>query len=187
MRTLITVVLAATALAPLAAPAATPAASQDNRDGSPPAVFERLLDCRRIAEPAERLSCYDRQSAEVEEATRKRDLVISDKQTISAARRQLFGFNLRLGSLFGGGRDGAGKDADPEEINEIETTVAGVRRTANGWRLQLADGTTWEQNDTRDFALSPKVGNAVRISKGALGSYLVSVQQQRAIKMRRMD
>lgn len=149
----------------------------------PPEVYRQLMDCRAVADAGERLACYDRQTAVLEEATRKREVVISDKNAVKAARRGLFGFTAPIGKLMGFGGD----DDEAEQIKEVESTVTGARRTGNGWRLELADGSTWEQNDTRDFVLSPKNGNAVRITRGVLGTYFVAVQGQHAIKMRRVN
>lgn len=160
-----------------------PVAAKDTKESAPPPeVVRKLMNCRTMTDAATRLACYDQQTAALEAATRSREIVISDKNAVQAARRGLFGFAAPIGRLMG-----FGDDDKAEEISQIETTVAGVRRGANGWRLEFADGSTWEQNDTRDFVLSPKPGNTVRISRGALGTYFVSVQGQRAIKMRRVS
>lgn len=173
--------LAATATSTLTPPGAMakdgPAASP------PPELYRQLIDCRALADAGERLACYDRQTAALEEATRKREIVISDQNAVKAARRGLFGFTAPVGRLMGFGGD----DDEAEQITEIESTVASARRTADGWRLELEDGSTWEQNDTRDFVLSPKPGNPVKITRGALGTYFVSVKGQRGVKMRRVS
>lgn len=163
---------------------ASPALSKDSQtEAPPPEIFQQLIDCRAIADSTERLTCYDRQTAALEEATRKREIVISDKNAVKAARRGLFGFTAPIGRLMGFGGD----EDEAEQIKEIESTVTSARHTANGWRIELEDGSTWEQNDTRDFALSPKAGNPVKITRGVLGTYFVSVKGQRAVKMRRIS
>lgn len=150
---------------------------------APPEVYQHLMDCRSIAENLARLACYDRQAEALDVATRNRDVVISDKKALKEARRGLFGFAAPIGKLMGfGGDEGSDEDA----IKEIETSVTAASRNQSGWRLDLADGSTWEQNDTRDFVLSPKTGNPVKITRGTLGTYFVSVKSQRAIKMRRV-
>jgi hypothetical protein len=162
-----------------------PALAQDGalEASDPPEVYRQLMDCRAIADDAQRLACYDRRTQALDVAARSRDVIISDKNALKEVRRGLFGFAAPIGKLMGFGGDGT---ADEEEVKEIETTVLDATRIRAGWRLYLADGSTWEQNDTRDFVLSPKVGNPVRISRGALGTYFVSVKGQRAIRMRRV-
>ncbi|SFG14668.1 hypothetical protein SAMN05518801_10891 [Novosphingobium sp. CF614] len=177
--------VAALTAAALVSGVSGPALAGDDKANTPPPpeLYQQLMACRAVTDAGERLACYDRQIAAFSEAASKHEIVISDKNAVKAARRGLFGFAAPIGKLMGFG----GEDDRAEEIEQIETTVAGVRRSAAGWRLELEDGSTWEQNDTRDFVLSPKIGNAVRISRGALGTYLVSVQGQRAVKMRRIN
>ena len=174
--------LAALITVSLASPTALAAGSSADTS-PPPELFRELMGCRTIADATERLACYDRQVAAFAEAASKREIVISDKTAVKAARRGLFGFTAPIGKLMGFG----GNDDDENEIKAVDSTVTGVRRTSKGWRLELEDGSTWEQNDTRNFVLSPKVGNTVHIKRGALGTYLVSVQGQRSIKMRRIN
>ncbi|KHK92985.1 hypothetical protein LK12_00920 [Novosphingobium malaysiense] len=161
------------------------AEARDDTQDAPkqPAIVRQLMECRIEPDAGKRLACYDKQTAALDEATRSKEIVIADKEAVDNARRGLFGFAAPIGRLMGFG----GNDDDKEELEAIDTTVTGVRRTANGWRLSLENGSIWEQNDTRDFVLSPKVGNDVHIKRGALGTYLVSVQGQRSIKMRRIE
>ncbi|GFM29935.1 hypothetical protein [Novosphingobium sp. PY1] len=159
------------------------ATAKDDEAPAPPEVYQQLMGCRSIAEATDRLACYDRQTEVLDTATRSKEVVIADKKALKEARRGLFGFTAPIGRLMG---FGGNEDDDAEAVKEIETSVSDVRHSRAGWRLDLADGSTWEQNDTRDFVLSPKVGNPVRIGRGALGTYFVSVNGQRAIKMRRV-
>jgi hypothetical protein len=163
----------------------TASAQEERADNSAatPELYRQLMACRMISPAEERLTCFDRQAAALDQATSRKDIVIADKEAMQAARRGLFGFAAPIAKLMGFG----GNQDEADEIKEIETTVTSVGRTANGWRLDFEDGSTWEQNDTRDFVLSPKVGNEARITRGALGTYLVSVRGQRSIKMRRVN
>lgn len=148
-----------------------------------PKQIGELMACRAITEGQARLACFDRQVAELDRATQSREVVIADREAVQSAKRGLFGFAAPVGRLLGfGGNDGEA------ELKEIQGKVAQVGRTRGGEvRLTLNDGGVWEQNDTRSFVLSPKPGNAVKITRGALGSFFVSVQGQRAIKMRRVQ
>lgn len=149
-----------------------------------PALFRQLTDCRAIADAAQRLACYDRQVAALDAATQSREIVIADKQQVRQARRGLFGFTAPLGRLLGIG----GGDDDAEEIKRLETTVTEVRRTREGaLKLVFGENGTWEQIDTRSFGLTPRVGNKAVISKGALGSYIISVDGMPGIKFRRVE
>ena len=182
--------LAATILASFAllGPAASawaaepPAANLDT-----PELYRQLVACKDIGDAAARLACYDRQVAAFDAATQSRDIVIADREEVRQARRGLFGFAAPVGRLFGFGSDGDGGAQDRDEITSLETKVARVGRGQSGWRLTFDEGGTWEQIDTRGWVMSPRAGQAAVISKGALGSYFVSVDGQRGIKMRRVE
>lgn len=166
--------------------AGAPAVADQPQKAEGPELYRQLVACKDLADPGERLGCYDRQVAAFAAATDKRDIVIADREEVRKTRRGLFGFTAPIGRLLGMGEDAKGKDAD--EIDTLETKVARVGRSSGGgWRLTFEEGGTWEQIDTRGFVLSPKIGQKAVISKAALGSYFVSVDGQRAIKMRRVQ
>jgi len=160
------------------------AAARKSEESAPqPELFKQLMDCRTIADSAERLSCFDRQSAALDEATRKKEIVVADKQAVQRAKRGLFGFAAPVAQLMGFG----GSEDDSGEIKEVTTTVQSARQNANGWTITFADGSTWEQNDMKEFVLSPKPGNEARITRGALGTFFVSIKGQSGVKMRRVQ
>ncbi len=141
--------------------------------------FRDLLDCRQVQDAQQRLACYDRQVAIVAAASERQDIVVTDKAEIRQTRRKLFGFALPSSPILG-------RDDDGEETRRLETTVSSARRNRDGgWIVQLGEGGTWEQIDSKMLALSPKSGQKAIVTKGALGSYFVSIDGQAAIKMRR--
>jgi hypothetical protein len=163
---------------------AAPAWARDRGDAeAPPQAYQDLVACRLIAEAATRLACFDRNAAALEAATQSHDVVITDRETVRQARRGLFGFAAPVARLIGfGGND------DKDEVKEVQTKVARVSRSRDGdLKMSFEDGSTWEQIDTRDFVLVPKPGQSVRITRGAVGSYFVAVQNQHGIKMRRVE
>lgn len=163
-------------------PQAALAADEKSTNQDQPVAFQTLVACLGIKEPIARLACYDEQVAAFEQATTKREIVIADKKAVEVAQRGLFGFSTPVARLLGFG----GNDEAAQEIDKITTTVSGVIRNTSGWLLEFENGSTWEQNDTRDFVLSPKLGNEAEITRGLLGTFTVSVRGQRPIKMRRI-
>ncbi len=145
----------------------------------PPEAYRALIDCRGLTDPAERLACYDRQVARIEQAQVAGDLVVTDRASIREAKRGLFGFKLPGLNIF--------KNADGDD-EEIESTITGVGSLQYGaWRLTLADGAVWEQTDSSQLALEPKRGSKIRIRKGALGSFRANIDRQPAIRVRRVQ
>lgn len=147
----------------------------------PPKLYQQVIDCQKVAEPAARLACFDQQVAELDKATQRQDIVVADRDEVRRTRRGLFGFSVPIGRLLGiGGND------DPDEVKKIDTTITGVRHTADGWEITFAEGGAWDQVDMRNFVMSPKVGQKATISRAALGSYVISVDGQSGIKFRRV-
>jgi hypothetical protein len=154
----------------------------DKPDADRPEAYRNLVACREIQDSTARLACFDQQVAALEQAASQHEIVIADKQAVETAKRGLFGFATPVAKLMGFG----GNADSSDELKEVATKVSGVGRGSSGWVLDFEDGSTWEQNDTRDFVLSPKVGNEAKIARGILGTFTVSVRGQRPIKMRRV-
>lgn len=146
-----------------------------------PELFGKLIDCRSIPDKAQRLSCYDRSVAAIDDAEKKNELVVVDRQEIRETKRSLFGFSLPRISLFSGD-----KNDDKEDVSEIQSIVEAARTVKGGdWSLTLAnDAGTWETGS--DVAVAPRAGDKVRIRKASLGSYLGQVGMNRGVRFRRV-
>jgi hypothetical protein len=166
--------LAAVAGLTLAAPNAQAA------DAPSAAAFQAVLDCRKVADPTQRLACYDAAAAKMGEAETRGDIVVIDRAQASAAHREAFG--LHMPSL-----DFVTKALKPEEVDSIQGVVKAARADVNGkWAFVLEDGAHWQQisgNLRRD----PRAGSKVEIRKGSLGSYLMNVDGQPSIKVHRSE
>ncbi len=144
-----------------------------------PASVQQLLNCRAIADSAQRLACFDRQTNVISSAIASRDLVVIDKVRATAAKRSLFGFSVpNFGGLFGSGSD---------DIKQIESTVAGVSHNPDGgWVLKLADGSIWSQVDDAPLGLPPRRGDKVIVKRGSLGSFYLELAKQPGFKTKRI-
>jgi hypothetical protein len=142
-----------------------------------PRNVQSLLDCRSIADSAQRLACYDRAAASVAEAIGKKDLVLIDKERATSAKRSLFGFSVPdFAGLLGGG-----------DVTQIESTVAGFTNNADGGlTIKLADGSVWTQTDDTPVALEPRRGDKAVIRRGTLGSYFFRLGKQPGFKVKRI-
>ena len=168
-----------TALAFAALAAATPALAKD-KTAAPPPVYQAVVDCRGIAEPTQRLACFDRTVGEMAKAGEQKDLVVLDRETMRETRKGLFGFTLPKLKLFGGG-DEDEKDA----VREIESTVSGIRSAKDGFPIfTIADGARWKQTDGRN--VFPKVGQTIKIKAASLGSYMASINGRAGVKVMRL-
>lgn len=144
-----------------------------------PSEVGGLTTCRTIKASADRLACYDEAVAQLQQSISTRKIVILDRDEVRRTRRSLFG--LTVSDIPFLGRDGDG------DI-EINTTIAAARPLQEGkWQLRLAEGGVWNMLETRGYAAPPRAGQSVRIRKAAMGSYLMNIANQRAIRVRRQN
>jgi hypothetical protein len=167
----------------LTLPAASGAAAQD-RGESPqrPELFEALVRCRTVTDDAARLQCFDTATAALQAAAERREVVVVDRQQVRESRRRLFGLALPRLPIFGGG----GEDDEAEEISSIESPIVAAHQVGYGrWVVRLEDGSTWAQTDDTPIAARPRAGQTVRVNRGALGSYMMRVNGQPGVRVRR--
>lgn len=142
-------------------------------------MVQQLLDCRGIADPTQRLACYDKQAGIIGQAISTRELVVIDKARANQAKRSLFGFSVpNFGGLFGSGED---------DIKQIESTVTGFSYNAEGgYVLKLADGSVWTQVDDAMLGLPPQRGDKVIVKRGLMGSFYLQLGKQPGFKAKRI-
>lgn len=167
------------AFAAVPASAANQGESRTAPDQPLPAQVQRLMECRAIADSAQRLSCFDREAGTVAEAVAKRDLVVVDREGVRRTKRTLFGLSLPKLGIF---------DSDGEEISQIESMIDGVGHNSDGgYVFILNDGSRWTQIDDRPIALEPERGDKVVVKRAALGSFMLSVARQPGVRVRRVN
>lgn len=146
-----------------------------------PAVVERVFQCRTITEPTDRLACFDRETAAMEEAEKSEDLIIADREKVEEAKRGLFGLSLPKIKLFSSGDK-------KDEVREIETTIASAKRNGRGkMMLVLEDGARWIQTDSTSIPRDPAKGDVIKIKSGAIGSFFAKIGSSRSFRVRRIN
>lgn len=146
-----------------------------------PSVIAALKACRSITADAERLACYDKAAQSVTKAQETGDVIIIDKQTARAARRQAFGLELPTLSILD-------KGADKSETEKLQAVVKSARVDAEQRLVvTLEDGAIWRQIDDTMLGKPPKAGDAIEVRKAAMGSYMMKIGSQPAIRVRRSE
>lgn len=163
----------------LAAGASARAAAQTA--GQPASPYAAALEsCQRITDDTQRLRCFDESVARLLEAQRSGELSLIGRSQAREARRSLFGFSVPKLPFLGGGDEG--------ETNELTATVQAVRSQPDGrYRIRLQDGAVWETVERPRQGQEPRRGSTVRIRKAALGSYLMNIDGNRAVRARRSE
>ncbi|HET7816256.1 MAG TPA: hypothetical protein VFK58_01585 [Sphingomicrobium sp.] len=155
---------------------------------SPPGnaqIVQEIDACRAIADPTQRLACFDRTAAALVTATRNREVVVLDEKEVKRTERSLFGFSLPRIPFFGGGdKDGKPAEAKPK-LDSIESRITGIAQAGYGkWAFALADGSRW-QTIEMDTKLRPRVGDPIVIERAALGSFRASINGAGLVRIRR--
>ena len=145
-------------------------------------MLSRVVQCRGLASAEERLACYDREVAAMDQAQASGELVAMDRQQVRRTRRSLFGLGLPNLGIFGDDNE------DEEEASRIESTVRSASQNSLGkWIIVIEDGARWLQIDSRSLNFPPRPGQPIRIRRASLGSYFANVNNQTAIRMRRIN
>ena len=138
--------------------------------------------CRAITADTARLACFDREAAALLTASRSGELSVVDRADMRTARRSLFGFALPKLPFFNGD-----KSAD-EVPDTLDSTIVSAQGIANErYRIQIAAGDAlWETTEAPLNLSTPRAGEKIVISKGALGSYFLRINGQVGVKGRRV-
>lgn len=139
--------------------------------------LDAVVDCRKIADPGERLNCYDKAVADLDTAEKSREVVVVDREQVTEARRSVFGLKLPKIRLFGGG----------DEVDQVESVVTSVGRNRNGQLVfTIQDGARWEQTDNHNV-IGVRVGTRVTLRRGALGTFFAKFQGSTSAKVARIN
>lgn len=144
-------------------------------------MLQKLVDCRKVTDEAARLACYDAATVALDQAEAKGDVVVVDREQARKVRRQAFGFSMPSITLFERGET-------QEELENVAGVVALARINGAGkWVIKLEDGGVWTQVDANELFKTPKPGMPVKIRQAAMGSFLMSIDNQRAFRARRTE
>jgi len=142
-----------------------------------PQPLAALMSCRAVRGGQERLACVDAALAALEKAEVEGAFLGIDPRLLRREQRELFGLsNIRLPPAI---------NTAQEEVQEISSTVARLRDLGFGlWVVELAQGGTWRMKEQSRHI--PSVGDPVKIERGALGSFFMSIAGKRGIRSERI-
>lgn len=143
---------------------------------SPTGISDRVVACRSIADPAQRLSCYDEAVGAFAQAQQSGDMVVVDREQVRRTNRSLFGLSLPDMGSFG---------SETDRVAEQTYAIRSAERSAyGGWVLQMQDGTVWRQTDDRRIP-RPRDGASAHVERGRLGGYTMSINGAASIRVER--
>ena len=146
-------------------------------------IISEVEKCITIKDQQDRLACYDRATSSLIEAHKKGDVIILDKDRLETAQKQAFGLKLPDIKFF----ESLGSKSNTQ-LNQITLILSKARQGADGyWTLTMEDGQIWHQIEEESHFSDPKLGGQVTIKKGAVGNYFLKMDNQRAIRVERIQ
>ncbi len=157
-------------------------AAADAKNAAPQSpLVQALTNCRSQTDETARLRCYDLAAGALTEASAQGKIVVLDQEQARTTRRSLFGFHLPKLPLFSGD---ASAESDPDELT---AKITSVRAMPNGrWQMKIEGGALWETTEVSSVVNDPRAGNTLLIKRGPLGSYMVRIEGQRALRAKRV-
>lgn len=162
---------------------AMPAVAQADRG----AVLNILVECAKIDDPTARLACYDnniRNAGGTVRTTIPGQVrgVVGGSAPIETQGPQGFGYEDVRSA------DPARFQLRPGQLQEIHPKVQSVAERGPGlYLVTLDDGAQWmfAEGVTSQFRL-PRRGDEIEIERGSLGSFLMRIDGQPAVPVRRL-
>ena len=156
----------------------------------------KLALCRTIADPLERVACYDaaldaesQESAEIAESQESVELTKSQESVDFTEPQELVEptASPTAESLFGRTDESIKDTLEIEEVSEIAYAVIEIRQSPlDRLIVELENGQIWMQTDATRLNL--KLGDIVRVRAGFGGSYyLQKTSGSHSIKVKRTD
>jgi len=168
-------------LAIAAGTAGVSAATAQQRNAPQANAVAKLVECRKIADPDARLKCYDAGVDGLNAAVAGGSIVVVDREDVRRTRRSLFGFTLPKLPFF------KGDTSQDDTPDTIEGVIKSVKNLPNDkYLIELDGGAVWQTLQEASLQMTPKAGQKIRISSGALGGYRLSVAGRPALRAQRV-
>ncbi|NJC05029.1 hypothetical protein GGQ97_000822 [Sphingomonas kaistensis] len=145
-------------------------------------ALSSLSACVGLRDAARRLACYDSTAGALLKARAAGDVQVVNRREMRDVRRNLFGFALPKLPFFTG--DTSQNEAD----DRLETKIVNWRSLGYGkYRMVVDGGAVWETTEASEAIDPPAAGQPITIRKGALGSYVLRINNQRGVRGRRIS
>jgi hypothetical protein len=156
------------------------------------ASLEQLLACLAVSDPASRLACFDREATALSKAAASAPSPVPRGDPVSAVAtgspppagmKPVEEFGLAPGAVV---ERETQAGARPAPLDHVDAHVTALTKTADGLLVfTLDNGQVWKQL-AHEGEMLASVGDSVRISRGWLGSYIISLPSRSACKVARL-
>lgn len=143
------------------------------------ASLDAVLACRGIADPTERVACYDVAVGRLEQAQAEGEVKVITRAEIEKVQRDSFGFRIPSLPAFTGDKESG------EGLARVTEPVKSVSTSGGKLRIVLENGSVWQQID--DKSIRPRKAESAEIFRASLGSYKMKLDDGLAFRVRRED
>ena len=159
---------------------AAPAWAQTSDLPTAPAVTN-VVACRSQTAAEARLACYDAGVEALSRSLSAGEVVAVARDDVRKKGKSWFGLGLPDLKLFGD------RDDDPQPT-ELTAKIKAARDLGYGkWVISLDTGGHWQLTETLGTRDAPRVGQNVRIEKTRLGGYMLSIEDGRLLRVKRIQ
>ena len=156
------------------------------------APLDKVYACVSVADSAQRLACYDSAVAGLKQAESSGGLAVVNREQIEKAEKEAFGLATpSLSALAESARSTTPADAateKPKALDRVTFAVKSVKPGPDGkYRFTLENGQIWKQLDTTKLRNLGSGPWKAEIRKASLGSYLLTVDKQAAVRVERVN
>lgn len=150
------------------------------RAADPPhPLLDAALRCRAVTDDQARLRCFDAAITPIEAGIAGRSIVMVERRQV---QRSFFG--LSVPRFLRGGDE----EDEQQEVRQLDGIVQSASHTGYQlWRVVLREGGTWQTIENSSRQELPRAGATVRIERGPVGNYWLSVNGRRAIRAQRVQ
>ncbi len=156
---------------------------------APARPTDPIYQCASKADDAERLACFDKAVADLQQAETSGKVRTVDMAAVEKIERDSFGFSLpSLNEIFRRGETRERAASQPVEEVSLAIASISVNPVTRRATIRLENGQVWEQVDSEELSRSKvRKGKQATIRKAAMGSFLMVIDGSGAgIRVRRV-
>lgn len=156
------------------------------------APLDKVYACASVADSAQRLACYDSAVAGLKQAESSGGLAVVNREQIEKAEKEAFGLATpSLSALAESARSTTPADAateKPKALDRVTFAVKSVKPGPDGkYRFVMENGQEWRQTDGMKLSSLGKGPWQAEIRKGAIGGYMLKLDDRTAVRVKRVE
>lgn len=162
---------------------ATPATAKDIlADMESP--LSGLYACAKIDDATQRLNCFDKMAASLQQAEENKEIVAIDAQAAKKIKKEAFGFNIpSLPKL------GLPKIGGDKKIDSVSMKIKSIQKIRRKYVITFENGQVWEESGGR-LNYVPKGELTGTIKPKSMGSFMITIHKGktkvRGLRVRRI-